>query len=717
MSKSLITKKIILGLLLLILVSPSAHAQLDAVTGTLLGGAAGAANPKAVEAVTNTATAIGSGFMGILGKAISFVAVWMAYFIGYIAGIIFTFAGLFLSFGLKLNGSLLQSPTVNIGWSITRDLANLGFVLAIIFIAIATILRSQKYGRKKILGRLIAVAILINFSLTFAGILIDASGLMTNFFMAKVVPPSSGTSFSNMNSTSMAFASTLANAFGIQKALDTTRIDSKKIEGVSEFGASTFTLIANVVFVALFTIMGAVLMLTIAVLVFVRYVVLMILLILMPLAWLGWIFEGSAFFEAFTKWWKTFIDWLIWLPSAMFFIYLTILIVVNQSQDPNSVTQIAKSIQTAPQGNVLDRFLGFTGGAGGTGGIFETFGQMTAILFIMSGGLFMAKRISDHGAKTVIGFAERTQGYLTGKVRNATQKTLGYGTGYYAGKAAGGYVGGRLFDRYMRKEDSTGQTVGQKLSTNLARVGLGGAASTLSNYLAKNKEDFKKEVQDFQKQNLSNLKDDTLKAYPSQFKDPKILAAIGAEMAKRNILPTDRNELKPYIKAAKDTGVYKEILNTNPDLAEEFGKEIQEVVNKLEDIKNISKESLKKMDVQAALPVNKIKQLQGATEEKIDAFKTSLKENFLKLTQEIKTNPNRLPATEITKLQEKADKIYHRLGLVNTPSWNVKEYKQELKEEYKDVMTDRGMGDKQAEKEAKKLVGQQFKDLQDKKII
>ena len=636
--------------------------------------------------------AIKSGILSSLAKGISYITVFIAYVFGYLAGLVFTFAGLFLSFGLKLNGSLLQSPTVNIGWSITRDLANLGFVLAIIFIAIATILRSNKYGMKKILWRLIAVAILINFSLTFAGILIDASGLMTNFFMAKVVPPAGGTSFSNLNSQSMAFSAVLANAFGIQKALDTKSLDAKKIQSASEFGATTFTLIANMFFVVLFTIMGATVMLATAALVFVRYVALMILLILMPLAWLGWIFEGSAFYEAFQQWWKTFIEWLIWLPAAMFFIYLTILIVVNQSQDANSVTQIAKSIQTAPQGNVLDQFLGFTGppttglvgvsgGSQGSGGSFETFGQMLAVLGLMSGGLIMARRISDKGAKIVLGFAGQAQGYLLGKVKGAAQKTAGYGTGYYASQ----YAGGRLFDRYMRKEDSKGQTYGQKLSTGLAKVGFGGTASALSNYLAGNKSSYKQEVLDYQKQYLSNLTNETLKAYPSKFRDPKVLAAVGAEMIKRNILPEDDEKINLYIKAAKDAGLEKDLINNRPDLAPKFGKTIEEVMKKLGDITAVANKAFEDVNVLGNLTSNHIKTL-GNSDKVSQELKEAIKKNITKIGSDIikfKTSGGQL--TDEQKTMEK--KLSYMRKLTNTPGWSIGELQKTKREEIGEFKT------------------------------
>jgi len=138
------------------------------------------------------ATTVGDSIMGVIGSIISFAVFWINYFIGFIGGIIFALAGIFLQMGLELNARLILSPLVKTGWLITRDFANLGFVLAIITIAFATILRIETYGVKKMLTRLIMIALLVNFSLPLTGVLIDASGVVSNFFIQKAAPQSVG---------------------------------------------------------------------------------------------------------------------------------------------------------------------------------------------------------------------------------------------------------------------------------------------------------------------------------------------------------------------------------------------------------------------------------------------------------------------------------------------------------------------------------------------
>lgn len=652
------------------------------------------------EPATNFIGNIWQGFLAVLGKALGFIIFKITYFVGYLAGILFTLGGLFLTFGLRLNGSLLLSPTVNVGWVITRDLANLGFVLAIVFIAIATILRVNQYGIKKILWRLVVAALLVNFSLTIAGIFLDMSGLLTNFFVARVVPPPSSTaaSFSGVfqNENGIAFSSALANAFGLQELLHSNEsgFNAKQYQGITEFGAAMLALLANMFFVTLFTITGAVTMLTIAALVFVRYVAMTILLILMPIAWIGWVFPGSKFSEAYKMWWGKFIEWLIWLPVATFFIYLTVLIVTNQAANPNSILSVAQSITTNPQGTALDNFLVFFSHG------FETIGRMLAILGLLAGGLIATRRISDTGAKVVLGTADAAHNYLTGKVRGAAYGATALPAGYLARRALQSYLrGGREVDAQGKEiTPARGQRWVNRISKYGKYVGVSGAASALAGYIAKGKD----EVAEYQKNYLDKLNDDALKSYTEMIGDPIAMAAKATELAKRNkledIAPEGSAKLKNYEDALKKMGVEKDFLNNMPHLAGSFGKTIEEVVRKITDVSKISETALKKAEIQAALSANqyqKLRQSNEVTEKTLLEMKDGLGKNFEAVKLEIQTKLTTLSPQDLAKLGEIEDKLYYRMKLTNTPAWTIRDLKTRLVEE----MVAGGMPQKQAAKE------------------
>ena len=92
-----------------------------------------------------------------------------------------------LDVALQANALLLSSPVVLKGWGIVLDFANLGFVLAIIIIAFATIFRMQSYAMKQTLWKLIVAALLVNFSLVIAGAFINVADNVTSSFNNKIV--------------------------------------------------------------------------------------------------------------------------------------------------------------------------------------------------------------------------------------------------------------------------------------------------------------------------------------------------------------------------------------------------------------------------------------------------------------------------------------------------------------------------------------------------
>jgi len=75
---------------------------------------------------------------------------------------------------------------VKIGWQVTRDLSNMFFILFIVVIAFATILRFEKYGIKKLLPKIIIIVLLINFSYVICAVIIDFSNITADFFIKDI---------------------------------------------------------------------------------------------------------------------------------------------------------------------------------------------------------------------------------------------------------------------------------------------------------------------------------------------------------------------------------------------------------------------------------------------------------------------------------------------------------------------------------------------------
>jgi hypothetical protein len=93
-----------------------------------------------------------------------------------------------------LSDSAIQA--INKSWTVFRDISNIVIIGLFTFIAINIILGSSEFGQKKLIARVLLVAILINFSLLFTKIIIDFSNYTaTQFYYAGIgaqVPQAAG---------------------------------------------------------------------------------------------------------------------------------------------------------------------------------------------------------------------------------------------------------------------------------------------------------------------------------------------------------------------------------------------------------------------------------------------------------------------------------------------------------------------------------------------
>lgn len=259
------------------------------------------------------------------GNAISNAIGWVISKILYAFG---GFIGLLLSWetaliGVVLNpnffGGYTKVDGVRIGWTITRDLANLGLVLALIVIAIGTILRLESYGMRRTLWRLIVVAILINFSLLIGGIIIDAANLITYFFV--------NANSNNPNACHLdTYPQCFAQAFRIIELIQKTRSAGGNMwQALFGTGGSLLIVISSILFVISFSLVALIVLGALVVMLVARVVWLWILLILAPIAWVSYIFPSTQ--KSWNEWWGRFIKWSFFAPIVSFFIYLSFQII------------------------------------------------------------------------------------------------------------------------------------------------------------------------------------------------------------------------------------------------------------------------------------------------------------------------------------------------------------------------------------------------------
>jgi hypothetical protein len=226
-----------------------------------------------------------------------------------------------LEWSIKLPVQLQGNPVVENGWQFTLGLTNLFIVLVFLGIALAFILKTDTYGMKKALPRLIAVALLVNFSLLFVGILADVSTIFQNTLLDKAGLGggdglvSSATQYT-METTRSYVNKLIALAAGSAALLAIPGVDViSMIARIGLFLAFTPQLV-YAFFLTFFNIILTIIYLFYFVLFIGRIIVFWILGILAPLAFLAFILPGTK--KYFDQWLRTLISWTFLGIIALF---------------------------------------------------------------------------------------------------------------------------------------------------------------------------------------------------------------------------------------------------------------------------------------------------------------------------------------------------------------------------------------------------------------
>jgi len=202
----------------------------------------------------------------------------------------------------QYNNFIASKAVVN-GWVMVRDICNMFFVMILLIIAFATILHLENYSYKKWLPKLILMAILINFSKTICGLLID---------LAQIVMLTFVNAFKDIGGVN------LTDMLGI-KDWQTIKQDEVSISGWEV--ASAYMLAVLYVIISIIVIASMIAMLVM------RIVMIWIYVVLSPAAYLLSAFPGGQKYAS--EWWSEFIKNLIVGPVLAFFIWLSFTSLTN----------------------------------------------------------------------------------------------------------------------------------------------------------------------------------------------------------------------------------------------------------------------------------------------------------------------------------------------------------------------------------------------------
>jgi len=552
-------------------------------------------------------------------------------FLKTIAGFVIYLGATLINIALQINFEIINLPIIKVGWVIVRDIANLFFVLAFIIMAFLTILKVSNYTAQSMFPKIISAAILVNFSLTMAGAILDATHVITKFFVDKSFGDAS---FAAARDIGASIVATL----NPQGYLEVESAVINRTPGVSISGI-LLTLLSSFVIVMFMFFMGF-LLLANALMLLTRIAYLSVLLIVSPIPWLYQVIPVTQIKQRGADWWDTFLKWAFTAPIMSFFLYLT----------------LATASET--KARILDRIIADLNlGTDNFSQIKGFWMQVTNTLIL--GGLLAASVIAStalggKGAQTVLGYAknkgEALKKWSKQKAGNIP-KNIGRGIATIgAGK------------------DKEGKTIFEKMAESKAAkipligTALRGVASASINAKEKRKEDTAKR----QKEKYSGMSKAMLKnklsglnARAGLATDDNVAAAL--ELARKG----GWNELGEGIKARiiagiKRRGMVDKLAEVDPVAASETGAmSLEKATGKVQDPTQLNPETLKKVAPFLNGEQRRTLGEKGSYEQK-KAVVEGIKESFVSAnkdpkTKEVDQKDFEIQKTNVQKLFDKLD--------------------------------------------------------------
>ncbi len=345
-----------------------------------------------VFVVTNPVSAqVGDWIVGVASGAVQIVVDSVVDLYLFFVGSLLTSILIPVLVGIAQYNGFISNPIVATGWALTRDLANVFFIIVLLVIAFSTMLRLQTYHYKQALSKLILMIVLVNFSKVISGVLIDFFQILMLTFVNGFKTALGGNFITAFHIYDMlAFAQTSAVVAGGTDAAKSSA--DWQITGALVLAAVGITVVTMTVLIM------------IAVLLY-RIVMIWILVVLSPLAYFAYTIRPNYW----SQWWSEFFKNLVSGPAIAFFLWLALLTAqTGQIFTLDAGIDINKGTE---DGTTL-------GSAFAMPSVMMNFMAMTAL---MIGGLVVSQKMAAQSGAAVGNFAN--------KVRSVGTKAMMIGTG------------------------------------------------------------------------------------------------------------------------------------------------------------------------------------------------------------------------------------------------------------------------------------------------
>jgi len=348
-----------------------------------------------------------------------------------------------------------DSQIIGHGWAIVRDIVNMFFIVVLLVIAFQTIFGVGRADWSKQVPRLLLMAVVINFSRTICGLIIDFGQVVMITFVNAIKDIAGGN---------------FVQLFGLQDLYTFNDVASDEAaKNETGFGVFDILIASFLTLVLTFVVLGTVL--TMAMLFAFRIVVLWVLIIMSPLAFFlggakGVIGPAEGYYS---DWWKRFSGAVSLGPILTFFLWLAL-----ASVGANGIAD-EQGFDTTSGGESSDTSYGL---------ITKAFSapRMTSSIIALA-LLFAGIEISQQTASSIGGstgaLMKSGVSGIPGLSKSLARMSVGAAAGgsLYLGKKAAGAYGRTFFQQDAEKyREKIGKAVGS-VGSAMAGSGIPGLAT------------------------------------------------------------------------------------------------------------------------------------------------------------------------------------------------------------------------------------------------
>ncbi len=343
---------------------------------------------------------------------------------------------------LSLTSTAYGLGFITDGWKAARDLANMFFILILIYIAVTIMLKAESGQVIQMLVWVIFIALIINFSFFITRVVIDTGNVIAlQFYNASLPYDATTKSLITVPLTKNVpdLTASIMNALGVHTLLGTDSFAnfSKETDGLTQF---ITLLVLYVLSGAMYFILAAA-FLAAGIKFLIRIAVLWLTIIASPLAFIAKAVNG--FEEQYDRWQETLISHAFY-PAVFLFVFWLITLMANDLSISSTLTSFTSEVQSsADQGTVLSRLVSLVAS------ISIRLGFVMVMIFMAMQaadklGVMGAKWANNVGGKLSFGTGARVFRNSAGRV--------GYGISQSRGLqrfAAEGSIAGRLLGRTL----------------------------------------------------------------------------------------------------------------------------------------------------------------------------------------------------------------------------------------------------------------------------